>query len=238
MKAIVMLPTYNERDNLEPMVRKLLSLDHLSLVIVDDNSPDGTGDIADRLAQELPGRVHVIRRQEKGRGTAGIAGFKFCFSQPIDCIIEMDADFSHNPDDIPRLLEQAQHYDVVIGSRSIAGGRDIDRTWWRKIITNIASLYTQIFLGGVIKDWSGGFKCYRRETLAKLPWNHFYSHGYSIGVETLYRLVQSGATVHEIPIHFENRRAGASKFNMGQITEYLFNTLRLRLTVPKSSFTR
>src|SRR3990167_7709086 len=120
MKSIVMLPTYNERDNLEPMARALLNYPELSLVIVDDQSPDGTGEIADRLAIEFPERIHVIHRTEKGRGTAGIAGFKYCFQQDVDCIFEMDVDFSHDPKEIPRFLEKIKDYDTVIGSRTVA----------------------------------------------------------------------------------------------------------------------
>ncbi len=236
MKAIVMLPTYNERENLKPMLHALLGYPEVSVVIVDDQSPDGTGEIADQLTREFPGRIHVIHRQERGRGTAGITGFRYCFEQNADCIIEMDADFSHNPKDIPRMLEKILGYDVVIGSRAVAGGKDEDRGFLRKLITGVASLYTQIVLGVTVKDWSGGFKCYRKEVLAQLPWDQFYSRGYSIGAETLYRLIQSGATICEIPIHFENRRAGTSKFNIKQILEYLLTTLRLRL--HKTAFTK
>lgn len=238
MKAIVMLPTYNERENLEPMVRALLNYPELSLVIVDDQSPDGTGEIADRLAVKFPERIHVIHRTEKGRGTAGIAGFKYGFQQDVDCIFEMDVDFSHDPKEIPRFLEKMKQYDLVIGSRTTKGGKDIDRSLLRKTITSIASLYTKIVLGRSIGDWSGGYKCYRKKVLASLPWDRFYSHGYSIGAETVYRLIQKGASYCEIPIHFENRRAGASKFNIHHITEYLWVTLKLRITLPKSRFTR
>ena len=237
MRGMVMVPTYNERENIEPLVAELLSYPDLSILIVDDQSPDGTGDIADQLAALNPERIFVLHRTERGRGTAGIAGLKQACDQDIDYIIEMDADFSHNPSDIKRMVTALERHnlDVVIGSRAIDGGVDDDRSLLRMSLTIFASIYTQFTLGRAIKDWSGGFKCYRRDMLAKLDWNQFYSKGYSIGAETLYRLQQLGASMKEIPIQFQDRRAGYSKFNVNLILEYFWVALKLKLFVRKKS---
>ncbi len=164
MKAMVMLPTYNEKVNIERMVGEILKHDGVSIVVVDDSSPDGTGEIADRLAAENKGRIHVIHRKERGRGTAGIAGLKYAREQEVDCIFEMDADFSHDPRDIPRFLERIGDFDVVIGSRLVKGSKSV-RSPVRRIIGNGANIYASLFMGWHIRDWCGGYKCYRRAAL-------------------------------------------------------------------------
>ncbi len=227
MKAMVMLPTYNEKVNIERMIAAILGHDGVSVVVVDDSSPDGTGEIADRLAAESPGRIHVIHRKERGRGTAGIAGFKYAREQDVDCVIEMDADFSHNPADIPRFLEKIDQYDVVIGSRLVAGSKAL-RNPLRRLISNGANLYARVFMGWHIRDWCGGYKCYRRAALKGLDFERFRSRGYSIGMETLYRLTRNGCTFVEIPIEFTDQRQGQSKFGFREITGYAANVLRVR----------
>jgi len=227
MKAIVVLPTYNEKDNIENLVSQVLKEGNVSIVIVDDNSPDGTGEIADRLAVQNPGRIHVIHRREKGRGTAGIAGFRYALAQDVDCVIEMDVDFSHHPRYIPQFLEKIRDYDVVIGSRLVKGGKSV-RNPVRKMISNVANLYTRLLLGWHIKDWNGGYKCYRQAALSSLDFNSFYSKGYSIGMETLYRLVNKGFRCVEIPIEFTERRKGKSKFSTREIISYMVAVMRLR----------
>jgi len=227
MKAIVVLPTYNEKDNIESIVLQILREGDVSMVIVDDNSPDGTGEIADRLAGQNPGRIHVIHRTEKGRGTAGIAGFGYALGQDVDCVIEMDADFSHHPRYIPQFLEKIRDYDVVIGSRLVKGGKSI-RNPLRKLISGVANLYTRLLLGWHIRDWNGGYKCYRQAALGSLDFNSFYSKGYSIGMETLYRLVNQGFRYVEIPIEFTERREGKSKFSTREIISYMVTVIRLR----------
>ncbi len=226
MKAMVMLPTYNEKDNIEELVCQILK-QGVSIVIVDDSSPDGTGEIADSLAVKNPGRVHVIHRQERGRGTAGIAGFRYALGQDVDCIIEMDADFSHQPKYIPLFLEKIGDYDIVIGSRFIKGGQSI-RSPLRGIISGGANLYTRLLLGWHLKDWCGGYKCYTKAALSSLDFNSFYSEGYSIGMETLYRLINKGFSWVEIPIEFTDKRKG-SKFSAKQIVSYMVNVVRLKL---------
>lgn len=224
---MVMLPTYNESSNIENMVGQLLKHNGLSIVVVDDGSPDGTGEIADRLAVESRGRIHVIHRKERGRGTAGIAGLRYAREQEVDCVIEMDADFSHDPRDIPRFLEKIGDFDVVIGSRLVKGSRAL-RNPLRRIIGNGANLYTSLFMGWHIRDWCGGYKCYRRSALRTLDFDRFRSKGYSIGMETLYRLTKNGCSFLEIPIEFTDQRRGKSKFGFREITGYAANVLWLR----------
>jgi dolichol-phosphate mannosyltransferase len=228
MKAMVMLPTYNERENVENIVGEILRHRDVSIVVVDDRSPDGTGEIADRLASENPGRIHVMHRKERGRGTAGIAGLRYAREQDVDCVFEMDADLSHDPRQIPEFLERIRDCDVVIGSR-FAKGSKAERKPLRKLITDVARVYTQVLLGRGIKDWSGGYKCYRREALKSLDFDRFRSQGYSIGMETLYRLTRKGFRCIEIPIEFTDQRRGKSKFSVGEIMGYMVNVLRLRL---------
>lgn len=229
MDAIVILPTYNERDNIKSLVDEVVKIDRVLIVIVDDNSPDGTGEIADELAKANPDRIRVIHRKERGRGMAGLAGFRYALTQDVDYIIEMDADFSHDPADIPRFLAMAVKYDVVIGSRYIRGGKDLNRTFVRSLISRIASVYTRLILGSAIKDWSGGYKCYTKQALASLDFSTFHSHGFGIGMETLYRLKRMGFSFVEIPITFKDRRKGRSKFSWRQIVDYLTISLRLKL---------
>lgn len=230
MKAIVMLPTYNEKDNIEVMVGQILEIGDMNIVIVDDESPDGTGEIADKLATQNPKRIHVIHRQERGRGTAGIAGFKYALTQDVDCIIEMDADLSHDPKYIHQFLEKIRECDVVIGSRLIKGG-SAARTPTRKIISNTANLFTRLVLGWHIRDWVGGYKCYRKKALGSLDFEKFYSTGYSIGMETLYRLKKEGFTFIEIPIEFTDKRTGASKFSSKEIFRYMIVVMKLRFGI-------
>jgi len=228
MKAMVMLPTYNERDNIENIVDRILKHRDVAIVVVDDSSPDGTGQIADRLASENPGRVHVIHRRERGRGTAGIVGLGYAREQNVNCVFEMDADLSHDPGQIPEFLERIRDCDVVIGSRFVKGSK-ASRKPMRRLITDVARVYTQVLLGRGIRDWSGGYKCYRTEALKSLDFAHFRSQGYSIGMETLYRLTRMGFRCVEIPIEFTDQRRGKSKFSVKEIIGYMLTVLRLRL---------
>ena len=184
MKAAVMIPTYNEAGNINELVDRILNLENGSdikqlgitrilLVIVDDNSPDGTGTMADSLVAQHPGSIHVIHRTERGRGSAGIAGFKYILTQDIDYILEMDADLSHNPADIPRLIAVAKDYDISIGSRRVRGGRMGSRNLYRICFTTGASLYARMMLGWCIKEWHSGYKCYRKKVLAGLDFDKF-----------------------------------------------------------------
>jgi len=239
MKVLVMLPTYNERENIELMVKAILNLENtpeanrlglekLQIVVVDDNSPDGTGELADKLADRYPDKTHVIHRTERGRGSAGIAGFKYALTQDIDYIIEMDADFSHAPGDIPRFLTEASHHDIVIGSRYIPGGQSGNRSFIRHLVSRGADLYTRLVLGINIKDCHGGYRCYRKQALSSLDFDDFYSKGYSIVIESLYKLLRNGCSYKEIPIVFKERCRGASKFSTKEVLDYARIVWRLR----------
>ncbi len=239
MKMLVFLPTYNEKDNIEEMVEAILPLEHhplvhkngihdLHILIVDDNSPDGTGEIADKLALKSAGKICVIHRSERGRGTAGVVGFKYALQQQYDYLIEMDADFSHDPNDIPRLLEEAKGCDIVIGSRFVTGSKIGPRSAIRKVTSWGAGLYTRTVLGLNIRDWSSGYKCYHKRALAGLDFDSIHSKGYSIGMETLYMLAKSAYTYKEIPITFPDRVHGESKYSSKEGPIWIKVALELR----------
>lgn len=227
-KSIVVLPTYNERDNLPRIVPEILA-QGVDIVIVDDNSPDGTGRLADGLAKKHKDRVHVVHRKEKGRATAGIAGFKYALDLGADYILEMDADFSHNPGDIPRLLKVMDVADVAIGSRYVEGGKFVNCVPTNVALSHMANVYNQLLLGLGVLDSSGGFKCYKREVLQSLDFDDFRSKGYCIGPETLYRAKLKGFRLREIPIVFRNRECGRSKMGRHVLFEYPLTVLALRL---------
>ena len=217
-QVMVVLPTYNEKENLALMVSALLDLNlpHLSILVVDDNSPDGTGQIADDLSQQHAGRVHVLHRTEKaGLGPAYIAGFKRALELGAEVLIQMDADFSHQPHYIPQLLEKIQSYDVVIGSRFAKGG-SVDKSWgvYRKLLSWWANrIYTPLILGLPIHDATGGFKVWRREVLIGMDIDRVQSNGYVFQVEMSYVAHKLGYTISEIPIYFPDRQHGTSKMD-------------------------
>ena len=233
MKTMVVIPTYNEADNLGPIVGELFALDvdDLEILVVDDNSPDGTGQIADNLARRYPDRVHVIHRAGKlGLGTAYVQGFGFALDHGADYIVQMDADFSHSPSYIPKFLELIQDYDVVIGSRYVQGGRLDERwsfgryllSWWAN------SVWTRLILGVKVKDATAGFKCWRRETLEGIGLKRIHSNGYVFQVEMAYLTEKLGYRPVEIPIYFEDRRIGKSKMSMPVKLEAAWRTWEVR----------
>jgi len=220
MQTMVVVPTYNEASNLSPVVGELRSLKvpDLQILVVDDNSPDGTGELADDLSRRYPGEFHVIHRQTKmGLGTAYIAGFRFALEHGADRIVQMDADFSHSPSYIPRFLEELEgDYGVVVGSRYVKGGQLDERwsvgryllSWWAN------SIYTRLILGINIKDATAGFKCWKREVLQSIDLDSIKSSGYVFQVEMAYVTAKMGFRVLEVPIYFEDRRIGQSKMDM------------------------
>ncbi len=219
MKPIVVVPTYNEAENITPLVTALLALEieGLETLIVDDASPDGTGRIADGLARRYPERVHVLHRTgPRGLGRAYRAGFRWALDRGADYIIQMDADFSHHPRYIPRFLEKVREYDVVVGSRYVEGGRLDERwglgryllSWWAN------SVYARPILGLKVKDATAGFKCWRREVLEAIDLETIRSNGYVFQVEMAYVTQKLGFRVLEIPIYFEDRRIGRSKMSI------------------------
>lgn len=229
----VVLPTYNEVDNLPAIIAALLALPikMLQVVIVDDASPDGTGEAADRLAARHPGRVHVLHRlEDRGLGRAYIAGFGRALALGAQYIVQMDADFSHNPADIVRLLAAIDHADVVIGSRYIPGGQ-LDREWnWRRRFLSwwANKVWAQLFLGSSVQDVTAGFRCWRRTTLEGIGLERVQSNGYVFQVEMSYMAERLGYRIVEIPILFEERHVGQSKMTMGVKIEATWRTAALR----------
>ena len=232
MRAVVCLPTYDERENLEPMLRALgevLGPDDRVLVI-DDNSPDGTGELADRLAAELP-FVDVLHRERKeGLGPAYIAGFRRALAAGAELIVEIDCDFSHDPKDVPRLITAAAAADLVLGSRYVRGGEVRDWGLLRRAISKGASLYTQLLLMPV-KDATGGFKCFRRDVLERIDLDAVEARGYMFQIETTFRARRAGFRVVEIPIRFVDRRVGGSKMSRGIVLEAIWKVPALRLAM-------
>ena len=231
MRTLICLPTYNERENLEAMVRALgdLGLEGLEVLVIDDASPDGTGEIADRLAAELPW-VHVLHRERKeGLGPAYLAGFRRALELGADLVFEMDCDFSHDPADVPRLVAAAENADLVLGSRYVEGGGT--RNWGlvRRFISRGGSLYAQVLLQLGVRDLTGGFKCYRRVVLETIDLDAISSLGYAFQIETTYRTLRAGFRVVEIPITFSDREVGGSKMSRAIVAEAIWRVPALRL---------
>jgi dolichol-phosphate mannosyltransferase len=231
VRTLICLPTYNERENLESMVRALgdLGLEGLEVLVIDDASPDGTGEIADRLVEELPW-VHVLHRKRKeGLGPAYLAGFRRALELGADLVFEMDCDFSHDPADVPRLAAAAENADLVLGSRYVEGGGT--RNWGlvRRFISRGGSLYAQVLLQLGIRDLTGGFKCYRRAVLETIDVDAITSRGYAFQIETTYRALRAGFRVVEIPITFADREVGGSKMSKAIVLEAIWKVPVLRL---------
>ena len=227
MRATVCLPTYNERENVERMVRALAPA--YDVLVIDDSSPDGTGTIADRLAAELP-FVGVLHRPKKeGLGPAYLAGFRRALADGAELVLEMDCDFSHRPADVRRLIEAAADADLVLGSRYVPGGRIENWGLGRRIISRGGSLYAQLLLGVPIRDLTGGFKCYRRSVLERIDLDAIDSRGYAFQIETTYRALRAGFRVVEVPISFADREVGGSKMSRSIVFEAVWKVPVLRL---------
>ena len=229
-EALIIIPTYNESENLKSLADQVLTaLPSADLLIVDDNSPDGTGQLADELAAHNP-RVHVLHRSGKlGLGTAYIAGFRYALSKGYEHIFEMDADFSHDPVYLPALLGAAKDgAGVVIGSRRVPGGGTENWGLSRQLISAGGSLYARTILGLGVRDLTSGFKCFRREVLAAIDLDAVHSNGYSFQIEMTYRAVRKGFSVAEVPIIFIDRRAGQSKMSSKIFAEAMGMVWRLR----------
>lgn len=228
LKPVVIVPTYNEAENIRQLVAEILALPiPIDVIVVDDNSPDGTGQIAEGLAAEN-GRVRVIHRAGKlGLGTAYVAGFKDALSHGYDRIMTMDADFSHNPRYIPAIVDLSREYDLVIGSRYVRGGRTSGCRLSRKFLSWGANRFAKTVLGLRARDCTAGFRCYRQEVLQSIELDTIFSNGYSFLIEMLYRCQRRGWRVGEVPILFENRRRGASKISRQEITRAMYTVLRL-----------
>jgi len=234
VRLAICLPTYNERENLDPLVRALGSVFAAHgldghLLVVDDASPDGTGEIADRLAAELAWVSVLHRGRKEGLGPAYLAGFARALADGADLVMEMDADFSHDPADVPHLVAAAGRADLAIGSRYVPGGGV--RNWGpvRRAISRGGCLYAQAILGLRVRDTTGGFKCYRRAVLETIPLGRVHSKGYAFQIETTYRALRAGFTVEEVPITFTDREIGSSKMSRGIVLEAVAKVPALRL---------
>lgn len=232
MKPLVVIPTYNEKDNIEILINRLVHLGlGLHVLVVDDHSPDGTGQLVEDLAQQLPS-VHVLHRPKKdGIGPAYIAGFQWALKRDYDVVIEMDADMSHRPRYLKEFLKWIKDYDMVFGSRWIRGGRICNWPFHRVLLSRLANVYAAQVLRVPLKDWTGGFNCYRRSVLEQLDLDSIHSDGYSFQIEMKYRVAMKKFKVLEIPITFTDRKAGASKISKSIVWEALFLVWKLKILV-------
>ncbi|MCF7793639.1 MAG: polyprenol monophosphomannose synthase [Candidatus Cloacimonetes bacterium] len=230
MKALVIIPTYNEAENISSIISEVLRQDkNLQVLIVDDNSPDGTGKIVKALMKSND-RIHILEREEKkGLGPAYVAGFKYAIEQKYDYIFEMDADFSHDPAELPVMLEEIKQNDLVIGSRYIEGINVVNWPMRRLLLSFFAAHYVQFVTGLPVKDPTGGFKCFRREVLEKIDLDSILSDGYSFQVEMNFRTWKQGFKIKEIPIVFTDRRSGQSKMSKKIVREAIWMVWKLKL---------
>jgi dolichol-phosphate mannosyltransferase len=231
-RAVICIPTYNESENLEPLLRAVSDVidpTRDSVLVIDDNSPDGTGALADRLAEDLPW-VSVLHRERKdGLGAAYLAGFPIALSTGAALVLEMDCDFSHDPKDIPRLIAACDDgADLALGSRWVRGGGTVNWGLTRRLISRGGSLYARLLLGVGVRDLTGGFKCFRREVLETIALDNVNTRGYGFQIELTYRALRSGFRVVELPITFVDRRVGQSKMSGAIVAEAMLQVPLLR----------
>jgi dolichol-phosphate mannosyltransferase len=237
VRVCVCLPTYNERENLEPMLRALGDVlgEGDRVLVIDDDSPDGTGAIADRLAAELA-FVDVLHRPRKeGLGPAYLAGFRRALDAGAELVVEIDCDFSHDPADVPRLVAAADDADVVLGSRYVPGGGVENWGVIRRAISAGGSIYARLVLGVPVRDLTGGFKCFRRAVLEAVPLDRVHSRGYAFQIELTYRALRQGFHVREVPIRFSDRVVGGSKMSRAIVLEAIWKVPLLRLAALRGT---
>ena len=229
--ALVIIPTYNERENIPPLVEALLKHDGVRVLVVDDQSPDGTGAAADAVAAQHRGRVEVLHRTSlRGFGRSYIDGIKRAVREPIDLICQMDADFSHDPARLPDLIAAAERADIVIGSRYVQGGAIVNWPTRRRLLSRFANVYVRALTGLRARDCTSGYRCWRRDALATLPLDRFVSDGYSFLVEMLFLAARQGRRIAEVPITYVERREGQSKMSRAVILESAITPWRLVAT--------
>ena len=235
MAVWICLPTYDERENLEPMVRALgevIDIERDRVLVIDDNSPDGTGELADRLAAELAW-VEVLHRERKeGLGQAYLAGFRRALAGGADFVVEIDCGFSHDPADVPRLLAACAEAALALGSRYVPGGGTENWGPIRRAVSSGGSWYARTLLGVGVRDLTGGFKCFRRDVLERIGLESITTHGYAFQIETTYRALRAGFRVVEVPILFADRRAGGSKMSRRIVLEAVWRVPAMRLRRP------
>lgn len=218
--ALVVVPTFNERDNLPVLIDGLLQIPSLSVLVVDDGSPDGTGNVADALAREHPDRISVLHRTGRpGLGLSYIDGLRHALTTGVPLVCQMDADLSHSPADLPRLLAAAEHADLVIGSRYVAGGRIRNWPLHRRLLSAFANRYIRAITGLGIRDGTSGFRCWRREALEQIPFDRILSDSYAFLVELAWETASRGSRIAEVPITFVERRQGVSKLSALTLVE-------------------
>jgi len=229
MKGIVVIPTYNERENINRLIIEILELPlDTKILIVDDNSPDGTGKVVDQMVGEYA-KVEVIHRKGKaGRGSACLEGFRRALKEEVDYIVEMDADFSHNPKELPKLVEKIRRYDVVIGSRYLKESRMVNWGIKRILFSRLANFYARRVLRIPISDYTNGYRCYKKEALAQLDFDLIRTTGYIVLSETAYQLYKKGCSFGEVPILFVNRRRGESNLTFREIFSAFTSVLGIR----------
>lgn len=230
IRPLVIIPTFNEADNIESIVKETWkSVPDMHVLVVDDNSQDGTKAIVHELRVHNPKKFFLIERSGKlGLGTAYITGFKWALSHGYDAVIEMDADFSHNPKILKTFVTQIQHEPVIVGSRYVPGGTTENWNFYRKLISRFGSFYARTILGVDVRDLTGGFNAWQREVLDKINLDTIKSEGYSFQVELKYRAIQAGYSIKEIPITFSERRAGLSKMSLAIVIEAMFRVWVLK----------
>ncbi len=235
MKTLVIIPTYNEKENIPPMIEALVALQSQSafdILVVDDNSPDGTGgivlDFQKKLSDKYSGLNLLSRKGKEGLGKAYIAGFQWGLERGYELLVEMDADFSHRPVDLLKLLKVSPGCDFVVGSRYVPGGETVNWGFSRKLISRGGGFYSRLILGFPLNDWTGGFNAWRAETLKKINLNNVHSNGYSFQIELKYRALKNHLNGVEVPIVFEDRRVGHSKMSSKIVLEALYRVWLLR----------
>jgi dolichol-phosphate mannosyltransferase len=229
-RPLVVIPTYNERENLEAIILAIReNLRNVEILVIDDTSPDGTGELAEALGKSLGG-IHVMHRPGKlGLGTAYITGFRYALNDDYTCVFEMDADFSHDPKYLPKLLAMAEKYDLVIGSRYVPGGATPDWRLVRRVISGGGNIFARNVLGIPVRDCTAGFKCYRRSVLAAFDLDRINLQGYAFQIETVYQAYKAGFRIGELPIVFPDRRLGQSKMSQHIVVEAFTYVVRRRL---------
>lgn len=229
-RTYLVIPTYNEKENITKLLLKIFSLplEDMHVLIVDDGSPDGTGEAAEQLRATYPNLEVIHRPQKAGLGMAYVIGFKAALARGADFIFEMDADFSHDPAYVPKLLEAAKAADLVLGSRYVPGGGVSNWNWLRRLISRFGNVYARIVLGLPYCDLTGGFKCYRRAVLEKIDLDRLSSVGYNFQIETTYKAHRLGVRIVEVPIVFCERAEGQSKFDVKIVVESFWRVIRLR----------
>ena len=239
VRALVLIPTYNERENLASIVPRVLAHDGVQVLVIDDASPDGTGSLADEMHRSDPERVHVLHRARKeGLGPAYVAGMRRALEARPDVVCQMDADGSHDPADLPRLIDAARDCDLVIGSRYVPGGALVNWPWHRLALSAGANRYVRVVTGLPVHDCTAGFRCWRTDMLARISIETIATNGYGFQVETLYRCAARGGRIREIPITFTERVRGSSKMSGGIVLEAAMLPWRLRSQIgplPPSS---